>query len=104
MLPFVGNGPYVKGNVYTGSVVKSISNPYVEVITAAQIRSKAGRNADWNNGDFCILVNGDEGANDWHVQTVLNVGNAKVDARVTTYTGGTSVSGAVRIDYLLYMR
>lgn len=98
--------PYVKsksatGALYAVTVVKTITNQYLEVMSAAQVRSTIGREPEWGR-DFAVVVNGDETASTNQIHTILNTSTHDIDARVLSETGGAPVSGAMRLDVLIY--
>lgn len=98
--------PYVRsksatGALYAVTVVKTITNQYLEVMSASQVRSTIGREPEWGR-DFAVVVNGDESASTNQIHTILNISTHDIDARVWSETGGAPVSGAMRLDVLIY--
>lgn len=99
--------PYVRCKSATGAlhavtVVKTITNQYLQVMSAAQVRSTIGRNPEWGTRDFAVVVNGDEVASKNQVHTILNTSTRDIDARVWGETGGSPATGAMRLDVLIY--
>lgn len=98
--------PYVRsksatGALYAVTVVKTITNQYLEVMSASQVRSTIGREPAWGR-DFAVVVNGDEAATTNQVHTLLNTSTHAIDARVWSERGGSPVAGAMRLDVLIY--
>ena len=98
--------PYVKsksatGALYAVTVVRTVSNMYMSVMKAAEIRSLIGRNAEWGR-DFAIVTNGDESASKNQVHTLLNITTCDIDARIRSETGGDPETGPMRFDVLIY--
>ena len=99
--------PYVRGlstgsKLYSVSVVKTVSSMYLEVMSAAQVKSLIGRDPIWGGSDFAVVVNGDEAASTNQVHTLLNLSTKDIDARVRSESGGAPVTGTMRLDVLIY--
>lgn len=100
------NAPYVRcaratRGLHAVSVVKTVSNMYLEVMSAAQVKGVIGHNPEWGR-DFAIVVNGDEAASTNQVHTLLNISTKDIDARIRSETGGDPKAGAMRLDVLIF--
>lgn len=98
--------PYVRsksatGALYAVTVVKTVTNMYMEVMNQTEVRNVIGRNAEWGR-DFAIVVNGDENASTNQVHTLLNITTDEIDARIRSETGGDPKTGAMRLDVLIF--
>lgn len=99
--------PYVRGlstgsKLYSTTIIKNVTSMYVEVMSAAQVRSLIGRDPIWGGNDFAVVVNGDETASTNQVHVLLNLTTKDIDARVRGEDGGAPKTGSMRLDVLIY--
>lgn len=83
------------------SVVKTVSNMYLEVMSEEQVEAVIGHKPEWGR-DFAIVANGDEAASTNQVHTLLNIATRDIDARIRSETGGDPKTGAMRLDVLIF--
>ena len=101
--PYVG-APTTSAKIRVGSIVRTVSSMYMQVLSGAEVRSLIGRAPNWSSGDFAAVVNGDEVACKNQVHVLLNDSTDAVDARVRGETGGDPTTGAMRFNYLIFAR
>lgn len=82
------NAPYVRSGLSTTrifgvSMVLNITSRYATVLTGSQVADLFGRPPIWENGDFAVVINGDEriGGN-FNIDTMLNPETGSVDIRI----------------------
>lgn len=105
------NAPYVRSGlsstkIYGVSMVLNITSRYTTVLTGPQVTGIFGRSPNWENGDFAVVVNGDERAGtNFNIDTTLNPQSGAVDTRI--YKEGTHDEpdhGVTRVNVFLVAR